>query len=89
MTEFDLPYVNAQRDRDGRIRYWYFRRAGRRWRLPSQPLSEAFMAEYRRLLAATETRPSISRPAALPGSFGAVVTDYLASKVEAEHAAAK
>jgi hypothetical protein len=53
MTELDLPYVNPQRDRNGRIRYWYFRRVGRRWRLPGDPLSELFMAEYRRLLAAT------------------------------------
>ena len=82
MTEFDLPYVNAQRSRDGRIRYWYFRRSGRRWRLPGDPLSDAFMAEYRRLLAATEPTAQIGRTPVLPGSFGALVADYLASKTD-------
>ena len=28
MTEFELAYVDAQRGRDGRVRYWYFRRGG-------------------------------------------------------------
>src|SRR5262245_20584428 len=83
MSEFDLPYVKPERDRKGRLRYWYFRRNGRRWRLPSQPLSEAFMVEYRRLVAATEPpNPSTGQPALLPGSFGALVRDYLNSKVE-------
>ena len=80
MTEFELPYVNKQRGRDGRIRY-YFRRDGRRWRLPGEPLSEEFMAEYWRLRAATEPRSPL-RPALLPGSFAALVADYLASKTE-------
>jgi hypothetical protein len=51
MTKIDLPYVNAQRGRDGRARYYYFRRDGRRWRLPGEPMSSKFMEEYRRLLA--------------------------------------
>jgi integrase len=79
MTRVELPYVNAQRDRDGRPKYWYFRRNGRRWRLPGEPFSAAFMAEYQRLLAVTG--PTMSAPAgeSPPGSFGAVVIDYLAS----------
>jgi len=78
MVEFELKYVDAQRDRGGRVLYYYFRRGGRRWRLHGEPLSEGFMAEYRRLLA--ETAPSNAEclidP---PGSFGALVTDYFAS----------
>lgn len=84
MVKIDLPYVNAQRDRAGRIAYHYFRRGGRRWRLP--PLSDApsdeFMAEYRRLLAETSTPTAITATATdrrgYPrGSFGALVRDYL------------
>jgi integrase len=82
MTQFELPYVNAQRIRDGRIAYWYFRRGGRRWRLPGEPLSKEFMAEYRRLLAATEPTTWTGRRAVLPGSFGALIADYLASKTD-------
>jgi integrase len=79
MTRVELPFVNAQKSRGGRLRYWYFRRAGRRWRLPGAPFEPAFMVEYQRLLAATEPKPVSSTPALLPGSFGALVTDYLAS----------
>ena len=57
MTEFELPFVDAQKGRNGRVRYWYFRRSGRRWRLPGEPLSHAFMEEYRRLCAATVPAP--------------------------------
>ena len=80
MVEFELKYVDAQRDRRGRVLYYYFRRRGRRWRLPGEPLSEGFMAEYRRLLA--ETTPALSnpeRPTNPPGSFGALVIDYFAA----------
>src|SRR5262245_2851055 len=79
MTEFDLPYVNAQRGRDGRVLYFYFRRNGRRWRLPGPPLSEEFMAEYRRLRAATESAQGATLASVLPGSFAALIQDYFAS----------
>ena len=82
MTEFDLPFVNEQRGRGGVVRYWYFRRNGRRWRLPGSPLSDEFMQEYRRLVAETEPATSTSAgPSQGPGSFGALVRDYLASGV--------
>jgi hypothetical protein len=78
MTQVELRYVKPERDRDGRVRYWYFRRNGRRWRLPGEPMSPEFMAEYHRLLAATgPARPGNREQG--PGSFGALVTDYLAS----------
>jgi enterobacteria phage integrase len=79
MTKVDLNFVNAQKGRDGRVRYWYFRRDGRRWRLPGVPQSPEFMAEYQRLLAATVPKPAAEQPGNLPGSFGALVSDYLAS----------
>ena len=37
MVGVELRFVDAQRGRDGRVRYWYFRRNGRRWRLPGEP----------------------------------------------------
>jgi integrase len=60
------------------MRYWYFRRGGRRWSLPGDPMSPEFMAEYRRLVAATGPARPGNRELG-PGSFGALVTDYLAS----------
>jgi integrase len=80
MTKFKLRFVDVERTRDGRVGYYYFRRGGRRWRLPGQPLSEEFMAEYRRLLAATAQKPvEVARPFP-PGSFGALVTEYFADR---------
>ena len=46
VADVKLKYVNAQRDRLGCIKYWYFRRAGVRQRLPGQPCSEEFAAAY-------------------------------------------
>jgi integrase len=67
------------RDRHGIVKYYYFRRNGRRWRLPGEPTSEEFQAEYRALVAATEPAQP-SRPAGYaPGTLGALVIDYFAS----------
>ena len=83
MASIKLRYVEVQRGRDGKTRYWYFRRNGCRWRLPGDPLSEAFAAEYRHLLQHTNANaPSaapIDRRAYVPGSFGALVADYFRS----------
>jgi integrase len=80
MTKFKLRFVDVQRGRNGRVEFYYFRRARIRWPLPGQPLSEEFMGEYRRLLAATEPAAPTDGPRAYgPGSFGALLTDYLAS----------
>ena len=80
MTRFDLKYVDKQKDRRGRGAYYYFRRSGRRWELPGEPLSEEFMTEYRRLLEATAPRandaPACNRKRHVAGSFGALVDDY-------------
>ncbi len=84
MASVNLPYVKPQRDREGRLAYWYFRHNGRQWRLPGTPLSEEFMLEYQRLLALThaDTAPengAIDKRGYAPGSFGALVNDYLGS----------
>jgi integrase len=75
----DLPYVKPERDRQGRIKYWYFRRNGQRWRLPGEPLSEEWLAEYARLKATTDAaRQSAAEPLTTypPKSFGALALDY-------------
>ena len=84
MVSVDLPHVKPERDRHGRIAYWYFRRNGRRWRLPGEPLSEEFMEEYRRLLKETEPRePDVEAPIDPqrypPRSFGRLISEYLDS----------
>jgi integrase len=75
-----LPYIKPERNRQGRITYWYFRRAGRRWRLPGEHGSAEFLAAYARLKEATEPKRS-SKPLQPfpPKSVGHLVTDYVAS----------
>ena len=82
MAEFELKYVDRQRDRHGRVAYYYFRRNGRRWELHGEPLSERFMAEYRRLLLETDARPDVThRTVYQRGTLGALVHEYLKSAV--------
>jgi integrase len=83
MAEFELKYVDRQRDRHGRVAYYYFRRNGRRWELRGEPLSDQFMAEYRRLLLETDVaRPDVShRTVYQRGTLGALVHEYLKSAV--------
>jgi integrase len=89
VVKVKLNYVDAQRDRDGRIKYWYFRRAGVRQKLPGDPGSEEFAATYQALLSAkpkTCTDPALDRRSYVPGTFGALVNDYLASAAFKEKA---
>ncbi len=82
MAKLDLDYVDVQKDRCGRRTYYYFRRNGRRWQLPGEPFSDEFMTEYWRLLEATRPAAAmgpIDRRAYTPGSFGALINDYLQS----------
>lgn len=53
-----LRYVNAFRDRFGRTHY-YFRRCGKRTRLPGEPGSREFMDAYAALLA--DQAPPVER----------------------------
>lgn len=87
-VQVDLKYVKAERGRDGRERYWYFRRSGRRWRLPGEPLSATFMEAYQQLLA--ETAPAVAAPPIkpLPGSMKALAVQYYASPEFLERATA-
>ena len=78
VATFSLKFVDAQRDRSGRVQYYYFRRNGRRWRLPGTPPAEEFMAAYRALVEATAPAKALTQSNP-PGSFGALVRDFLAS----------
>ena len=90
MVELTLRYVDAQRDREGRVKYYYFRRCGIRHKLPGEPFSEQFMAVYQTLLAAATTIAqslAADRRHFVPGTFGAATNDYLASALFREKAA--
>jgi integrase len=75
------PYVKPERDRQGRITYYYFRRHGQRWRLPGKPHSAEFAAEWARLKAKTDPgpKPADAPQAPPPKSLGALALDYYAS----------
>jgi hypothetical protein len=77
MGEIELEYLDKQRDRHGRVRYCYFRRNGRRWKLPAAPGSPEFMEAYHRALA--ETAPGKPREPHPPKSLGALIDKYLVS----------
>jgi integrase len=83
MASVKLPYIEVQRDRNGKPIYWYFRRNGRRWKLPGQPLTEEFATEYQHLktytdgLTAASVEAPIDKRTYAPGSFGALASDYL------------
>src|SRR5262245_65092459 len=83
MTIVKVPYVDAKKDRKEHVRYWFFRRNGRWWRLPGDPFSEEFAVEYQRLLKLTDVQAAavadvpIDKRSYGPGTFGKLVRDYL------------
>jgi hypothetical protein len=48
-----LPYLDARKDRNGQIRYWYFRRNKQFWKLPGETFAD-FADEYKRLVEYTD-----------------------------------
>jgi len=77
MGEIELDYLDKQRDRHGRVRYCYFRRNGRRRKLPGEPGSVEFMEAYHKALA--ETVPGKPQEPHPPKSLGALIDKYLVS----------
>ncbi len=80
MTGLRLRYVNAFRDRHGRLRH-YFRRPGcKSVALPGLPGSADFMEAYQAALAG-ETAPRIEIGArrTKPGTIAAVTVEYFNS----------
>lgn len=74
MTRIKLAYVETFRDRHGHLRR-YFRKDGRRVRLPGAPGSDEFMEAYRAALAGIEPRT----PSPGAGTVAAAVAGFLAS----------
>jgi hypothetical protein len=70
-----LRYVQAIRAK-GSV-YLYFRRHGKRWRLPGQPGDPKFSARYLELLGTTDKNPQPRRIG--EGSIAAMIRDYRAS----------
>lgn len=72
-----LMYLHAFIDRHGRARY-YFRRNGKRTRLPGALGSKEFMDAYAACLADEPAKPS-RRAAAAPGTLAALAVSYYGS----------
>src|SRR3954470_630078 len=90
MADVPLKYVDAQRDRRGRLKYYYFRRGGVRHRLPDEPGTVEFAETYQALLGELSKNcadPATDRRDYPRGSFGALALAYLASATFKEKAA--
>jgi len=79
MARIKLKYVNAFRDRHGRVRYYFRRRGEKAIPLPGLPGSEEFMAGYAMALAAQPDQLEIGASRTLPGTINALVVDYYRS----------
>jgi len=77
MTKLLLRYVEEFVDRHGKP-HRYFRRAGKRVRLPGPPGSAEFMAAYQAALDGV-TAPKIETPRTAPGTVHWLVNAYLSS----------
>src|SRR6516164_10927133 len=79
MTKILLRYVEEFSDRHGKP-HRYFRRAGKRVRLPGLPGSTEFMAAYQAALdGVTLPKPEITAPRTTPGTVDWLVSAYLSS----------
>jgi integrase len=77
MTSIRLRYVNAFRDRHGRLRH-YFRRPGcKSVALPGLPGSVEFMQAYQFALAGESPQVQLGAARTLPGTVNALVVAYL------------
>lgn len=77
MTILRLAYVQAFKDRHGRMRF-YYRRGGTRFPLPGRPGEVEFMTAYADAAAQFAT-PKQSGSRAAPGTIDAVAEAYLSS----------
>lgn len=78
----ELKYVDVRKDRNGKVKYYYFRRHKVRSTLPGEPGSPEFADAYQSLISASD--PKRSPPVGDkrdfgPGTFGAIVNAYLVS----------
>jgi len=79
MAKLDLKYVQAFKDRHGRLRHYYRRPGFGRMALPGDVGSSEFMAAYAE--AEARARPTVdnSKRAVQPRSINALVMEYYAS----------
>lgn len=87
MTKLPLRYVNAFRDRHGKLRHVFRRRGFKKVPLPGLPGSEEFMAAYQAALAGIESKMEIGAGRTKPGTVNAAVIGYYTSSVFQEMSA--
>jgi integrase len=87
MTRIRLPYVNAFRDRHGKLRHVFRRRGFKKVPLPGLPGSEEFMAAYQAVLAGVESKLEIGAGHTKPGTVNAAIVGYYTSTVFQEMSA--
>jgi integrase len=75
VTKIQLPYIQAYRDRHGRLRHYFHRRGQRDIALPGTPGSGEFMAAYH---AASDAPAKPKSPHAV-GTLAKLVEDYYQS----------
>src|SRR5262249_18868353 len=86
MTKLPLRYVNAFRDRHGKMRHVFRRRGFKKVPLPGLPGSEEFMAAYQAALAGVETKQGVGANRNRPGTVDAAVVGYYTSSIFQEMA---
>ncbi|HVW54132.1 MAG TPA: hypothetical protein VHC00_00490 [Rhizobiaceae bacterium] len=85
----NLEHVTARKNKDGALRYYFRRRGQPVTRLHGEPLSEEFMAEYRKCLNWIAPGESISPATASAGSMSRGRTYTKAEIMDAAQAAAE
>jgi integrase len=79
LAKVEISYVQAYRDRHGRMRH-YFRRPGfKKVTLPGQPGSEEFMDAYKAALSSTKTPIGASK--VKPRSMSALIMEFYKSEI--------
>lgn len=77
MATVDLQYVQAFKDRHGRMRYYFRRRGYGLKALPSEPGTVAFAAAYESAL--NQAKPAATSVTEGPRSMGALIAEYYLS----------
>lgn len=86
MTRIRLPYVNAFRDRHGKLRHYFRKRGSDKIPLPGLPGSDEFMAAYHAALAGVDAKQQIGSARTKPGTVNAAIVGYYTSAVFQEMA---
>lgn len=79
MAKIELPYIQAFKDRHGKVRYYYRRKGFARAKLPGLPGSAEFMAAYAKAGQAAGGH-SEAQVAVKPRSISALIIEYYRSE---------